>query len=136
MNAPKPFPLNAWYAAAWSHEIARELSARTICGKNIVLYRRTDGAIAALEDACWHRLLPLSLGHLKGDDVMCGYHGLVFNSAGRCSYMPAQKTINPSACVRAYPVAERHYGPIRIGRHLNLPLQKIRFDASMRSLEA
>ncbi|WP_445219671.1 Rieske 2Fe-2S domain-containing protein [Bradyrhizobium sp. Pa8] len=108
MNAPKPFPLNAWYAAAWSHEIARELSARTICGKNVVLYRRTDGIITALEDACWHRLLPLSLGHLKGDDVMCGYHGLVFNSAGRCSYMPAQKTINPSACVRAYPVAERH----------------------------
>ncbi|WP_439406842.1 Rieske 2Fe-2S domain-containing protein [Bradyrhizobium sp. DASA03076] len=108
MNAPKPFPLNAWYATAWSHEIARELSARTVCGKNVVLYRRLDGAVAALEDACWHRLLPLSLGHLKGDDVRCGYHGLVFNSAGRCSYMPAQKTINPSACVRAYPVAERH----------------------------
>lgn len=108
MNGQKPFPLNAWYAAAWSHEIGRELSARTICGKTIVLYRRTDGAVAALEDACWHRLLPLSLGHLKGDDVMCGYHGLVFNSAGRCTYMPAQKTINPSACVRCYPVAERH----------------------------
>ena len=108
MNAPKPFPLNAWYAAAWSHEIGRELSARTICGKNVVLYRRTDGEVAALEDACWHRLLPLSLGHLKGDDVMCGYHGLVFNSAGRCTYMPAQKTINPSASVRAYPVAEKH----------------------------
>ncbi|MCP3392466.1 aromatic ring-hydroxylating dioxygenase subunit alpha [Bradyrhizobium sp. CCGB12] len=108
MNAAKPFPLNAWYAAAWSHEIARELSARTICGQKIVLYRRIDGLITALEDACWHRLLPLSLGHLKGDDVMCGYHGLVFSSAGRCSYMPAQKSINPSACVRAYPVAERH----------------------------
>lgn len=108
MNASKPFPLNAWYATAWCHEIGRELSARTICGKNVVLYRLTDGVIAALEDACWHRLLPLSLGHLKGDDVMCGYHGLVFNSAGRCTYMPAQKTINPSACVRAYPVVERH----------------------------
>lgn len=100
-NAPRAFPLNAWYAAAWSHEIGRELSARTICGRNVVLYRRTDGEVAALEDACWHRLLPLSLGHLKGDDVMCGYHGLVFNSAGRCTYMPAQKTINPSACVRS-----------------------------------
>ena len=104
----KPFPLNAWYAAAWSHEIKHELAARTVCEKDIVLYRRSDGEIAALEDACWHRLLPLSLGHLRGDEVVCGYHGLVFNAAGRCTYMPAQDTINPSACVRAYPLVERH----------------------------
>jgi hypothetical protein len=30
------------------------------------------------------------------------------STAGRCTYMPAQKTINPSACVRAYPAVERH----------------------------
>jgi vanillate O-demethylase monooxygenase subunit len=104
----KPFPLNAWYAAAWSHEIRHELAARTICDKDVVLYRSTGGQVVALEDACWHRLLPLSMGRLEGDQVVCGYHGLVFNAAGRCTYMPAQKTINPSACVRAYPVAERH----------------------------
>lgn len=104
----KPFPMNAWYPAAWRHEVERRLIARTICEKDIVLYRRTEGAIAALEDACWHRLLPLSLGRLAGDQIVCGYHGLVFNSAGRCTHMPAQKTINPSACVRAYPVAEKH----------------------------
>ena len=108
MAQTKPFPLNAWYAAAWGHEIEHELAARTICEKDIVLYRRSDGEVAALEDACWHRLLPLSLGQLEGDEVVCGYHGLVFNAAGRCTYMPAQKTINPSACVRAYPVVERH----------------------------
>ena len=108
MTSGKPFPLNAWYPAAWGHEVGRALMARTICEKDIVLYRRTDGAVAALEDACWHRLLPLSLGRLVGDQVMCGYHGLVFNSVGRCTFMPAQKTINPSACVRAFPVVEKH----------------------------
>ena len=108
MSGVKSFPLNAWYAAAWSQEIKHELAARTICEKDVVLYRRADGEVAALEDACWHRLLPLSMGRLDGDQVVCGYHGLVFNVAGRCTYMPAQKTINPSACVRAYPVAERH----------------------------
>jgi phenylpropionate dioxygenase-like ring-hydroxylating dioxygenase large terminal subunit len=108
MSEAKPFPLNAWYAAAWGHEIKHELSARTVCAKDIVLYRRSDGEVAALEDACWHRLVPLSLGQIVGDDVMCGYHGIRFNSAGRCTFMPAQKTINPSACVRAFPVVERH----------------------------
>ncbi len=106
--AGQTFPLNAWYAAAWGHEIKHELAARTICAKDMVLYRKSDGQVAALEDACWHRLLPLSLGWLRGDDVVCGYHGLVFNAAGRCTFMPAQKTINPSACVRSYPVLEKH----------------------------
>ena len=102
------FPLNAWYAIAWSDEIKHELSARTVCDRDVVLYRRENGEVAALEDACWHRLLPLSLGWLQGDQVVCGYHGLVYNAAGRCTFMPAQETINPSACVRAFPIVERH----------------------------
>ena len=108
MTETKTFPLNAWYAAAWGHEVKRDLTARTVCGKDMVLYRKGDGTAVALEDACWHRLLPLSMGHLRGDEVVCGYHGLVFDAGGRCTYMPAQKTINPSACVRAFPVVERH----------------------------
>ena len=106
--AEASFPLNAWYAAAWGHEIGRALAARTVCSKDVVLFRKADGAVAALEDACWHRLLPLSLGRLEGDQVICGYHGLRFDGAGRCTHMPAQKTINPSAGVRAFPVAEKH----------------------------
>jgi hypothetical protein len=41
MTQAKPFPLNSWYAAAWSHEIKHELAARTICEKDVVIYRRT-----------------------------------------------------------------------------------------------
>jgi vanillate O-demethylase monooxygenase subunit len=102
------FPLNAWYAAAYDVEVQRELLARTVCSQPMVLYRQTNGAVAVLEDACWHRLLPLSQGRLEGDEVVCGYHGLVYNTDGLCTHMPSQETINPSACVRAYPVVERH----------------------------
>ena len=107
-DAAPRFPLNAWYAAAWDHEIRRELFGRTICNQKMVLFRRTDGTVAALEDACWHRLLPLTKGRLEGDEVVCGYHGLVFNAEGRCVHMPSQETLNPSACVRTFPVVERH----------------------------
>ena len=102
------FPLNAWYAVAWDVEVKKELLARTICNRPLVLYRRADGQAVALEDACWHRLLPLSKGWLDGDEVVCGYHGLVYNADGRCIHRPSQETINPSACVRSYPLAERH----------------------------
>ncbi|CAN1511465.1 HcaE Phenylpropionate dioxygenase and related ring-hydroxylating dioxygenases, large terminal subunit [Rhabdaerophilaceae bacterium] len=104
----KSFPLNAWYAAAYDVEVNRALLARTICDQHVVLYRRQDGVAVALADACWHRLVPLSRGRLKGDEVVCSYHGLVFNAEGRCTFMPSQETINPSACVKSYPLVERH----------------------------
>lgn len=103
-----PFPLNAWYAAAWDHEVKRELLPRTICNQKIVFWRREDGSVAAVEDACWHRLLPLSLGRLDGDNVVCGYHGLAFDGHGRCTKMPSQERLNPSACVRAFPAVQKH----------------------------
>ena len=102
------FPLNAWYVAAWDHEVGRSLLARTIGGKRLVLYRRQDDKPVALEDACWHRLAPLSLGRIDGDALVCPYHGLKFSSAGRCIHMPSQDTINPAASVRSYPLVERH----------------------------
>src|SRR6476646_7693022 len=65
--------MNAWYAAAWDADVKPALLPRTICGKHVVMYRKADGAIAALEDACWHRLVPLSKGRLEGDTVVCAY---------------------------------------------------------------
>jgi phenylpropionate dioxygenase-like ring-hydroxylating dioxygenase large terminal subunit len=111
--SPRPssqpsFPLNAWYAAAYDVEVVNKLLARTICNQKVVMFRKTDGTVAVLEDACWHRLMPLSMGHLQGDELTCGYHGLVYNAQGRCVHMPSQETLNPSACVRSFPVVERH----------------------------
>jgi len=109
MQSPNPFPLNAWYAAAWSHEVGRrEILARTVCNRKIALWRKTDGAAVALEDACWHRLLPLSMGWLEEDQVVCRYHGLAFDAMGRCTRIPSVTRISPSACVRAYPLVEKH----------------------------
>lgn len=105
-----PHPLNAWYVAAWDHEVTKnEIFARTVANRPLALYRTEDGRAVALADACWHRLAPLSMGKRVGaDEVQCPYHGLRFNSAGRCTFMPAQQTINPSAMVPSFPVVERH----------------------------
>ena len=108
MAAPRTFPMNAWYAATWDAELKHELLPRTISGIKMVLYRTEEGTAVALQDACWHRLVPLSMGKLIGDDVQCPYHGIRYNSRGRCTFMPSQETINPSASVRGFPVVERH----------------------------
>lgn len=48
------------------------------------------------------------MGRLDGDELVCRYHGLAFGSNGQCTRMPSQDKLNPSACVRSFPVVERH----------------------------
>lgn len=102
------FLRNAWYVAAWDHEVTRALTPVTILGEPVVLYRTEAGAPVALEDACPHRKLPLSMGRLKGDEVECGYHGLTFDCRGACTRVPGAETIPHPAKVRSYPVHERY----------------------------
>jgi len=103
------FIRNAWYVAGWSHEFTAELTPLTVLGDNIVFYRTSTGSAVALEDACPHRRLPLSMGRLCGDTIECGYHGLTFNPEGRCVNAPTQPDSIPvRARVRAYPVEDRY----------------------------
>jgi phenylpropionate dioxygenase-like ring-hydroxylating dioxygenase large terminal subunit len=101
------FPKNCWYVAAMSHEIGRSLLARTLLNEPVLLFRREDGSVAAIEDRCSHRRVSLALGILVGDHVQCGYHGLRFDGNGTCVKIPGQDRIPPQACVHAYPVEER-----------------------------
>lgn len=98
---------NAWYVAAWDHELCDQPLARTILEQAVVLFRTSDGQAAALEDSCPHRRLPLSLGCVIGDGLRCGYHGMLFGADGRCTDIPGQDVIPPAAHVRAYPVEAR-----------------------------
>lgn len=101
------FLRNCWYAAATSNELGRSLLARSLLGEPVVLFRKEDGTPAALEDRCAHRFYPLSAGDLKGDVVVCSYHGLEFDCTGRCVRIPAQNRVPPGASIRAYPVVEK-----------------------------
>lgn len=106
--AASDWPVNAWYVAAWDHEVGRTLRPCNVAGRPVVVYRATTGEPVALADACWHRLVPLSMGKLCGDEVQCGYHGIRYDQDGKCTFMPAQETINPSASVQSYPTVERY----------------------------
>lgn len=103
------FLKNCWYMASWSDSIdADGLTAVTIMNEPIVIYRKEDGTLAALEDRCCHRLAPLSVGRKEGDEVRCMYHGIKFAEDGRCTEIPGQDLISPKVRVRSYPIVERH----------------------------
>lgn len=102
------FMQNAWYVAAWGREVGRSLLSRRICNQSLVFYRLEDGTPVALDDVCCHRMLPLSHGHLDGDLLVCGYHGLTYDQTGKCVRIPSQDKIAPNAKVKRHPVIDRH----------------------------
>lgn len=101
------FVRNQWYVAAYSAEVGQELLGRTICAEPVVLYRTSDGRVAALADRCVHRRFPLSDSNLVGDEIVCRYHGFTYGPDGRCTAVPGQRRIPRTARVAAYPVAEQ-----------------------------
>ena len=104
------FAKDVWYIAGHSEELAPGgLLGRTVAGDRVVLCRRRDGRVYALEDRCPHRRAPLSLGEMvDGDDLRCPYHGITFDSSGRCVAIPGQDHIPPRWRIRAFPVIEKY----------------------------
>ena len=98
------FVRNCWYVIAWDHEVGADtLFTRTVLGEPILLYRKTSGAVVALQDRCCHRAAPLSRGRKEGDCVRCGYHGLKFDASGACVEVPGMDGVPPKARVKTYP---------------------------------
>jgi vanillate O-demethylase monooxygenase subunit len=99
---------NCWYVIAWDHELDEAqrqgaVFSRTVLGEPIAVYRTGD-RLVALADRCCHRGAPLSKGRLEGENLRCGYHGLLFNAQGRCIEVPGSDRIPEKACVKSYPV--------------------------------
>ena len=64
------FLRNCWYVAGWGADFGRQLSARTILGDEIVIFRRTNGSAVALED---ERLL-VGAPEAGNDGLVLSYH--------------------------------------------------------------
>jgi phenylpropionate dioxygenase-like ring-hydroxylating dioxygenase large terminal subunit len=102
------FLRDAWYVAALDQDLLDRPMAIKVLNERIVLYRQTAGTVVALEDACVHRKLPLSMGYIRGDNIECGYHGLTYNSAGECVRIPCADRIPHGARVRSYAIVSRY----------------------------
>ncbi len=112
-----------WYPVAFSHEVTGRPYAATLLDERVVVYRLADGSVAAARDICYHRGVPLSLGHVEGDEIICKYHGLRYDRNGRCTCIPAhpQGPISPRLRLDTYRVQER-YGLVWVRLVDNGPL--------------
>ena len=109
---------NQWYAILDSKEVrSGKPVGVTRMGEKLVAWRDSKGQVTVMRDLCPHRGVALSAGELKGDCIMCPFHGFEYDTSGRCTLIPAngRSTPVPKAFqVQAYPTHEAH------GLHLHL----------------
>ena len=101
------YPKNQWYVAAGCKEVGSTPLGRKLLGQHVVLFRTSDGEVAALSDWCPHRGFRLSDSKMVGDTIQCGYHGMRFDRSGACVEVPSQSNIPSKMATAPYPVIER-----------------------------
>jgi phenylpropionate dioxygenase-like ring-hydroxylating dioxygenase large terminal subunit len=101
-------PQDCWIIALPSRSLPRRKPvAVEVDGVPLVLFRDAKGRPQALLDRCPHRSVPLSMGWVRGDRVICRYHGWEFEGDGMLRKIPSdvEPTV-PKKCATPYPVHE------------------------------
>jgi phenylpropionate dioxygenase-like ring-hydroxylating dioxygenase large terminal subunit len=102
---------NMWYAVEFSNAISTSPKSLSILGKELVLYRTSDGRIQAMNNACIHRGAALAQGKVVQDCIVCPYHGWHYQPDGSCVKIPSQSPtaiIPKAAKITSYPVQEKY----------------------------
>lgn len=119
-----------WHPVAFSHDVKTAPYATRLLDERIVLYRLSQGTVTAARDLCLHRGVPLSMGWIEENSLVCKYHGLRYDCAGQCTRIPAHPgaAIPPRLKLQTYPVRER-YGLIWVRLIDNGPVPFPEFNA-------
>ena len=102
---------NYWYAVEQDHNVAKKQIVEVkFWGESIALYRDESGRLHAVENRCAHRQLPLTVGSVVGDRIVCEYHGWSSNGAGELADVPhtlfGKKM--PQCKLRTFPIRVRY----------------------------
>lgn len=85
--------------------LSRDLPSKRVMrahvgGQDLVVWRATNGEIAAWNNRCPHRGMALSHGFVRGNSLACLYHGWHYNGSGVCNYIPAHPDLEPPATIQ------------------------------------
>jgi phenylpropionate dioxygenase-like ring-hydroxylating dioxygenase large terminal subunit len=108
----EPMLRRFWYCLFPLADLGGEPRAFRLLGEEIVVWKDSQGRPQAMQDRCPHRTAKLSVGCVKGDAIVCPYHGWEFNGSGECTKIPQETEPRRSPVkARAYHCQER-YGQV------------------------
>ena len=98
-----------WYPIALSRDVNHQPVAATLLDQRLVVWRTSEG-LSVANDLCFHRGVPLSMGQVQGDQLICKYHGFHYAPSGQCILIPAnpKASIPAKLCLKIYPVREAY----------------------------
>ena len=98
-----------WYPLAFSSDVGDKPLAVRLLDERLVVYRAA-GRLVVAKDMCAHRGVPLSLGWVEGENIVCPYHGLSYGPDGKCNKIPSQPDghISEKLKICTYPAEERY----------------------------
>src|SRR4051812_29860786 len=77
-----------WHPVCYAEQLASSPLPATLLGEPVVVWRDSHGKPHAFRDLCIHRGTALSLGSVRGDELVCAYHGWRYCSTGACTHIP------------------------------------------------
>jgi nitrite reductase/ring-hydroxylating ferredoxin subunit len=109
--APERFPAGGfpagWYVIRPSTWLKpKQVESVRYFGRDMVVYRTESGRACFADPICPHLGANLSLGEVRGENLVCGMHGFEFGCDGRCVKLSYGTRPPPSARVAQHPVHE------------------------------
>lgn len=109
MQQPDPALTKEWLPALPSDRLGAEPLSIELLGIRLAIVRLGD-KVRAFRDLCIHRGVPLSMGRVEGERLVCAYHGWAYDGCGACVRIPAQaanKAIPEKAKAQVFACAEQ-----------------------------
>ena len=85
-----------------------------ILGEDLVLFRTKNGKAGLMEARCPHRGASLVYGWVEDDGLRCRYHGWAYDTAGRCTDQPGEKS-TPGKPARVKRLVHKAYETQELG---------------------
>ena len=119
---PMPMPFG-WFQVAYSHELATAASMPLrYFDTDLVLFRTESGEAKVLDAYCPHMGAHLGYGirdqagggsEVRGDSIVCPFHGWAYNGDGLCTDVPYANNLPPKIArgetvIQSWPVRERN----------------------------
>src|SRR5690606_3940652 len=73
-------------------------------GYGLTVWRGATGQVQVWEDRGPHRGMRLSFGFVRGERLVCLYHGWEYGQGGQCGFIPAHPELEPpkTICAKTY----------------------------------
>ena len=81
-------PSGGWYAVEGSSRVGQAPRGYSVEGQELVLWRGEDGALRAGPGACPHMGASLACGRVRGNEVVCPWHGLALGDRKHGRWQP------------------------------------------------